>query len=186
MELHDALTSRRTIQRFRAGAIADATLERALAAAVYAPNHKATWPFRFVIAGPVAREAVFRVSLRLKAAKRGGAPDAELEARMRADLLLPDRLVAVVQVVSPDPNRAEEDYAACACATYALMLALHADGAGTKWGTGGATRAPETLAALGVDPATERIVGFVWIGVPEVVPQTPRRPPLDTLVRRAP
>jgi nitroreductase len=186
MDLHHALRTRRTIQRFVPGPIPDEIIDRALAEAVYAPNHKTTWPFRFVLPQGAAREALFRVGLRLKAGKRGGAPTPELEAKVRADMLVPDRLIVVVQELSPgaDPVRTEEDYAATACAAYALMLSLHADGFGAKWGTGGTTRDPEAFEVLGLDPARHRVVAFVWAGVPEIVPQVPARPPLSELVRR--
>ena len=185
MELHHAISGRRTIQRFEPGSIPDEVLERALAAAVFAPNHKTTWPFRFVLPGPAARQRLFEIGLRAKIAKaeaRGSVPE-DCEDQVRAKMLNPDRLVVVVQVVDDDPHRAEEDYAACCCATYGLMLALHAEGFGTKWGTGATTRAPEAHAALGIG-ANERVVGFIWAGVAEIVPKAPARPPLSELVRR--
>jgi nitroreductase len=184
MDVYHAITGRRTIQRFRPGPVPEEALERALAAAVFAPNHKTTWPFRFVLPGPEARETIFRTGLRLKEAKRGPSP--ELEAAVRRDLLAPDRLVAVVQRIADDEHRALEDYAACACAVHILMLALYAEGIGTKWGTGGTLRDPAVLAALDVSALRERVVAFVWVGVPEIVPQAPPRPPLDTLVSRTP
>ncbi|MEZ4236974.1 MAG: nitroreductase [Myxococcota bacterium] len=184
MNLHDALSTRRTIQRFRPGSVPDAVIDDALAAAVWAPNHKTTWPFRFVLPGPAARHALYEVGVSLKAAKRGGEVTPQLEAEQRAKMLDPDRLVVVVQRVADDPVRAEEDYATCACAVFALMLSVHASGFGTKWSTGGVTTDPRSLALLGLAPAEDRVVGFVWVGVPEVVPQAPRRPPLAGLVRR--
>jgi nitroreductase len=183
MELHDAIAGRRTIQRFRAGPVPDEVMERALAAAIWAPNHKSTWPFRFVLAGPVARERLFQVGLRNKVAKRGPSP--ELEAAVRQDLLAPDRLVAVIQRVAEEPGRAEEDYATCACAVQNLMLSVYADGYGSKWNTGGLARDPESLGALEVGPR-ERVVGLVLVGVPQLVPTAPKRPPLGELVRRVP
>lgn len=171
--VHDVIAGRRTIQRFGPGSVPDEVLERALSAAQHAPNHKLTWPWRFVLPGPVTRELLFRVGLRLKSAKKGPSP--ELEAAVRRDMLVPDRLVVVVQRVDVDPARAEEDYAACACAVQNLMLSLHADGFGSKWGTGGTLRDPEAREALGLR-ADERAVAFVWIGEPQIVPAPPARP----------
>lgn len=181
MELHEAISGRRTIQRFRAGTVPEAVIDRALTAAIYAPNHKTTWPFRFILPGPAARERLFQVGLRLKSAKKGPSP--ELEAAVRQDMLTPDRLVVVVQRRAEDPARAEEDYAACACATQNMMLSIHADGYGAKWGTGGTTRDAQAREALGL-AANEHVIAFVWIGVPEIVPLAPKRPPLADLVRR--
>ena len=183
MDVHDALRTRRTIQRFAPGPIPEGALDRALEAATFAPNHKLTWPWRFTIPGPEAREALFRIAYRLKLAKKGPSPD--LEARVRATMFDPAHLVVVSQVVDPDPPRAHEDYASCAVAVSNLLLSLHADGVGGMWGTGGITRDAETFAVLGLG-ANERVVAFVYVGRPAVVPQLPKRPPLEQLVRRTP
>src|SRR5688572_28262010 len=98
MDVHEAIRTRRTIQRFRTGPVPEAAVARALEMATWAPNHKTTWPFRFVRPGPVTREALFRVALRLKEAKKGASP--ELAAKVRGDWLVPAELVVVVQEVA--------------------------------------------------------------------------------------
>lgn len=173
MDLHTALATRRTVQRFRPDPLPEDVLRRALTAAQWAPNHKTTWPWRFLLPGPVTRQILFRVGLRLKAAKKGPGP--ALEEAVRQDMLVPARLVVVVQRVAPDDARALEDYATCACAVQNLMLSLHADGFASKWGTGGTLRDPEARAALGVAD-DERVVAFVWCGAPDIVPAAPPRP----------
>lgn len=182
MNLHEAIRARRTVHRFSVGPVAEEVVERALAAAILAPNHKTTWPFRFVVPGPAARERLVQVGVRLKSAKRGPSP--ELEQAVRADMATPDRLIVVAQVLASDPGRVEEDYATCAAAVQNLLLSLTADGVGSKWGTGGPTRDPETFEILGLDPATHKIVAFVWAGVPAGEAAAPARPPLDALVSR--
>ena len=184
MDLHDALRSRRTIQRFADAPVPEAVVTRALEAAHLAPNHKCTWPWRFTLPGPAAREALLRVNVRLKTRLKPETP--ELVAALRIKMLNPAHLVVVSQVLSPDPDRAREDYAACACAIQNLQLSVHADGYGAKWSTGGVTTDPETYSILGIDPGVERIVGFVWVGVAEVVPRGPQRPELRAHVRRVP
>ena len=184
MDVHEAIRNRRTIQRFRPGPGPEDVMTRALEAATWAPNHKTTWPFRFLRPGPETREALFRIALRHKQEKKGPSP--ELEAKVRGDWLVPDQIVVVVQVVASDPGRAQEDYATCACATQNLLLSLHADGVGAKWNTGKVTRDPDALRLLGLDPDTHRVVAFVLVGQPAIVPQPPRRPPLEALVRALP
>jgi nitroreductase len=184
MDLHEALRTRRTIQRFAPGPIPADALQRALEAALLAPNHKLTYPWRFSIPGPVTRQALFQVGLRLRIAKKGTGP--EVEAHVRSTMLDPAHLVVVSQRLDPDPIRRDEDHAACAAAVLNLMLSLHADGVGSMWGTGRIVRDPETFAILGLDPTHERIVAFVWIGRPGIVPQTPRRPPLADVARPLP
>src|SRR5688572_27134006 len=173
MDLHEALRSRRTIQRFVSGPIPEGALERALEAAVLAPNHKLTFPWRFTLPGPSTRQALYEVGLRLRIAKKGTGP--EVQAHVRATMLDPAHLVVVSQVIDAEPIRAQEDYASCATAVLNLMLSLHGEGVGSMWGTGRIVRDPETLAVLALDPVKERIVAFVWVGRPAIVPQTPRR-----------
>lgn len=184
MDLNEALLGRRTVQRFREGAVPETVLQRALAAANRAPNHKLTWPWRFTLPGPRTRGALFEIGLRLKAG--GNPPSADLEAKVRSKLLVPDRLVVVSQVIAEDAFREREDYAACACAVQNLMLSLHGDGVGSKWSTGGLTTDPDTYRVLDIDSGAERIIAFVWVGMADGESVVPRRRDLDELVRRLP
>lgn len=183
MDLHEALRGRRTIQEWEPGELPEGVLERALGAAHQAPNHKRTWPWRFTIVGPVAREALLAANLRLKGEKRPLLP--EQVAKVEQGMRVPGAIVAVSQVRSDDPWRSKEDYAACACAIQNLMLSLHGDGFGTKWSTGGIIRDGAVYEALGIDSAVEELVGVVQIGRVGRVPFA-ERPPLAMVVREVP
>ncbi len=56
------------------------------------------------------------------------------------------------------------------------MLYLWPQGIGVKWTTGGITRQQRFYELLGIDSASESIVGFFWYGVPKVMPTQQRRP----------
>lgn len=184
MNLHDALLSRRTIQRFEPGVVPDEVLERALRAATFAPNHKLTWPWRFTLPGPVTRSALAELYVQIKSGGRACSP--EQLAILRAKVLDPDRLVVVSQRLSPDPHRSQEDYATCAIAIHNLALSLHADGYGSKWSSGALTTHPEACALLGLDPKQESVVGFVWVGRPGIVPHPAPRPGWEEVSRTLP
>ena len=179
--VHDTIQSRRTIHDYLPEPVPEAAITRALECAHAAPCHKATWPWRFVRVGPEAREKLLALNTRLKSAKC--ALSEAQEARLRAKMLHPHALVAVTQVLADDPFRQTEDYAATACAIQNLCLSLADEGIGTKWSTGAVTRHPETLALLGIDPAVERSVGWVWIGRPAREHPAPRRPPVSHHIR---
>ena len=140
-----------------------------LALAVYAP-------------GPQARSRLFELGVRLKAKKTDSEVDAEFREKMQGKLGNP-ALVVVSQLLSDDPHRREEDYAACACAIQNLCLSVHADGYHSKWSTGGLTTHAETYQLMGIEASRERIVGFVWIGRPGKMPVAPKRPRVDELIR---
>lgn len=185
MEAHEALMGRFTTQSWLPDAVPDAVIARALAAAHQAPCHKCSWPWRFTRVGPEGRRALADVGVALKRGDAGAPlPDAQ-RAAVERKMLTPGELLVVSQVLSDDLFRRREDYAAVAAAVQNLMLSVHADGFGSKWGTGAVTRDPRTYACLGIDPSRERIEGFVFVGRSAGRP-TIERPPLDAVVRRVP
>jgi nitroreductase len=185
--LQKLIAERRTVQDYKQGALPQGVLQRALEAALTAPNHRMTEPWRFVQVGPVARQALFEIGADLKSTP--GAPLAGPQRdRLASKMLFPAELLVVCQTNAEDPEVAQEDYAAVSCAVYAAMLSLWSEGVGSKWSTGGVTTDPRTYACLGVDPAALSIVGFVWVGFdarPEA-PKPRRRRGLDQVLRSVP
>ncbi len=181
MSTHQTLLQRRTIQRFADGPIDEKALFRALEAALRAPNHKLTNPWRFTRVGPEVRAQLTELGIRLKCAKKDNPTD-DYRDFLQAKFGNPAELLVVSQILDDDPFRRKEDYAAVACAIQNLCLSLWADDIGSKWGTGGLTRHPDTYRYLQIDSDIEEIVGFVWIGQPETVPDPPRDP-LDQVLR---
>lgn len=106
----------------------------------------------------------------------------DYEQYLREKYEHPAELVVVSQVLDDDDFRRREDYAATACAIQNFCLSLWAEDIGSKWSTGSMTRDERTYEMLGIDPDDERIVAFVWAGVPADVPDPPRAP-LEEVVR---
>lgn len=173
MNAHDALMSRRTVHEFRPEVLPEGVLERALECALRAPNHKLTNPWRFIRVGRVARKAFVDVAAERKFGE--GYSEKQREMLGRKMETSPE-FVVVTQVIAGDAHRRREDYAAVACAIQNMCVALWADGVASKWSTTGAIEDARVYDLLGVDPAVEEIVGVVFAGFAEVVPQTPRRP----------
>ncbi|MCH2162127.1 MAG: nitroreductase family protein [Phycisphaerales bacterium] len=177
---HDVIVARRTAHHYRSEPLPPGALERALLAANHAPCHKHTFPWRFTVIGPEARGFLANLSVEIKAAERSLSP--EDAQRVRQKILAPPELVVASQLRHPDPFRTREDFAACACAIQNFSVSLAGDGVASKWSTGGITRHPGSYQALGIDPRTEEIVGFIWAGYAEQLPNV-SRPPLDAVVR---
>lgn len=180
-----AIHSRRTVHRYRPSTVDNDALMRILDAAHQAPCHKLTWPWRFVVVGPTTRERLLEPALRLAACKYSRCDDdpaklpPKLREKVRNKLLDPGALVVVLLRRDPDPFRDRENYAATACAIQNLLLAATHEGLGSKWGTGGVTRDAQTASILGVDTASEEVVGFIFLGEPETVPKVERPPVAD-------
>lgn len=170
MDIHEAIHTRRTIKRFTDRAIGRAEVERLFEAAVSAPNHRMTQPWRFYVLGPEARRAYGAVLGDRKAKK---APDAA-SARLVADQTIAKHvalpaMVAVTMTLAEHPETLEEDYAATMMAVQNIMLEAHGMGLGTHLRTGGIMADPRARTALGI-PDGERIVATIEVGEPAEVP----------------
>ncbi len=184
MDIQEALLTRRTIHDYRPDPIADGAIERALQAAIRAPNHKLTNPWRFTRVGPQLRPKLTELGVELKCAKKDEVKP-EYREYLREKYGNPAALVVVSQVLDDDPFRRREDYAATACAIENFCLSLWGEKIGSKWSTGSMTRHPSTYEMLGIDADEEEIIAFVWAGHPKEVPDPPRDP-LEKVVRTTP
>ena len=177
MHVSDAISSRRSIKRFTGRSVTREEIETLLAAAVAAPNHRLTQPWRFYVLGPDARQA-YGLVLGERKARKLEDPDA---ARAMRDTVaaehraLPAMLVVAV-AGNENPEIREEDYAAVMMGIQNLSLAAVELGLGTHLKTGAVMNDPAARAATGVKD-DERIVAVVNIGEPaDVPPPKPREP----------
>lgn len=166
----DAIRDRRSIRRFTDRAVTREQIESLLAAAVQAPNHHLTQPWRFYVLGPEARHAYGRAlgnrkAKKIEDAEKGRAVRDKVAEEHRA---LPAMLaVAVVEAESAETR--EEDYAAAMMAVQNLALAAVELGLGTHIKTGAVMADPAARAAAGVREG-ERIVAIVNVGEPAELP----------------
>ena len=79
-----------------------------------------------------------------------------------------------------------EDLAAVCAAIQNIQLAAWSQGIGSHWNTGRVTRLPETEALLGLSDRGEELVGFLYLGYPARIPETPERRPIEEFVRQLP
>lgn len=175
-----ALHERRTVHEFTAAAVPEALVREALSAAVWAPNHHRTEPWRFYLLGPRVQRAVAELNAGLVAAERGERAAAVKRERW---LAMPGWLVLTSPRNAADAVREREDYAACCCAAQNFMLALWTRGVGTKWTTGAVVRTAEFAATVGFDRDAEQVVGLFWYGWPATIITQQRRPLAGCLQR---
>lgn len=179
MHTFDAIQARMTAHRWQPIPVADTVIDRCLEAAQLAPCHKHTWPWRFVRVGPQTRADIVEIAV-----AKAGDVSAKKEAFIRSKVGAGGLIVAL-QVVDPDPKRAKEDYAACACAIQNICLVAADAGLHAKWSTGSITRVPEILARFDLQP-NEAVIGFIFLGTAADDPARIPRPALDTIVRALP
>jgi nitroreductase len=179
MSVRDAIAARRTHKEFTARAIGRAALEALLDAAVLAPNHRMTEPWRFVVLGPAAKQALGAIRARVKCGPIAAGDDDALAARRatiaRRTAAIP-AIVAVVMKQHAEPAIREEDYAATFMGVQNMLLTAAALGLGTKVSTGAVLEDRELRALLRLGP-DERCVALVHVGEPaEERPAKPRAP----------
>jgi nitroreductase len=113
MDLHEAIRARRSVRQFGDRPIRRDEIERLFDAAVLAPNHRMTEPWRFYVLGPEARRAYGAV-LGARKAKRvedPAAAQAIVDKVAAAGAALPAQIV-VSMTLAESPEIREEDYAA--------------------------------------------------------------------------
>jgi len=170
MNVSDAIAQRRSIKKFQDRAVTREEIEALLDAAVLAPNHKLTQPWRFYVLGPEARR---RYGLALGERKARKLPDPDAAASLRektaAEYEAFPALVAVAMVLNESPEVREEDYAACMQAIANMMLTAVDRGLGTHMRSGAVMDDPAARAAVCLREG-ERILAMVSVGVPAEMP----------------
>jgi nitroreductase len=186
MDISDAIRARRSIKDFLPRPVGRDRIERLLDAAVQAPNHRLTEPWRFYVLGEGARRA-YGAALGARKAKKIEDPAAAAETIRKVEdkhAALP-AMLAVSVVLAADPEVREEDFAAAWMAIENLLLLAPALGLGTHLKTGAIMNDPSARTAVGV-PEEERIVAIIELGEPAASGNAKPRKPASTLTRWVP
>jgi nitroreductase len=166
VDLFEAINARRSTREFAAHPVSRAEIEPLLAAAIQAPNHRLTQPWRFYVLGPDARRA-YGEALGVRKAKKVEDPAAAralIDKVAAAHAALPG-MIAVSMTRDENLEIREEDYAATMMAVQNILLAAHASGLGTHIKTGAVMEDPRARAAAHVAEG-ERIVAMIELGQP--------------------
>ena len=177
MAIPEIIDQRRSIKKFTARAVTREEVETLLDAAILAPNHRLTRPWRFYVLGPECRYAY---GLALGERKARKLQDPEAGRALRDTVALEHRdlpcMIAVSIMQSENPEIREEDYASAMMAIENLALTAVALGLGTHIKTGGVMGDAAARAAVGVGDG-ERIVAIVNVGEPAEPPVPRKREP---------
>ncbi len=164
MDLYTAVRMRRDTESFAEARPPREVIERLIDAAVWAPNHRRTEPWRFHVLAGDARARMGEAVASSLAAGGQAAEGPQHSARVR--LLRAPVVLVLSQTGTPDdPVRDLEDYAACSCALQNLLLAAHVEGLAAHTSTGVMTQYPGAKQYLGLEPQ-DRIVAYVYLGFP--------------------
>jgi nitroreductase len=179
---------RRTIYQFSSQPVASDALDDCLEAAIWAPNHGLTEPWRFFVIGEQTRAMLKTIYAQTRANKRAAVGSEAYQSLYQQALQRFDGFPAMVFVAQlRDANQLveQENYAACACAIQNFQLAAWEQGLGVQWSTGPIVQDPATYQVLGVSSEQMTLIGLLYVGYPECIPNQ-RRQPLAQVVRYCP
>lgn len=168
--LSQLIRARRTCYNFENKQIAPVTdemVERCLEAAIWAPNHKLTEPWRFWELSEATQTQFSTLYAQLRADKRAEAGTenhrAIFDSAIEKFNAIP-KVIFVGQQLAKDALTQKEDYAACACAIQNFQLMAWRLNMGVQWSTGPIIQHPDTYQALGISSAEVELIGVLFVG----------------------
>lgn len=165
-------------KQFAPGAkVPDEIIHEILENATWAPTHKLTEPWHFVVftGEGLKKLAEFQSELYKKTA--GDGFKMEKFVKFREQPLLASHIIALCMKRSGKVPEVEE-IAAVSCAVQNIYLSVTAYGYGGYWTTGGVTYTPEAKPFFGLREE-DRLLGFFYVGVVGVPSVAGNRTPVE-------
>lgn len=178
MEIFEAIHTRQSIAKVKLDPVQRELIEKALSAAVQAPNHYKVRPWRFVVLTGEARERLGDVMADALKAKHPDFPPEAFEKEKSKPLRSPVLIAVGVDKPCEAKVIEVENICAVAAAVENLLLAVHAEGLAAKWRTGDPARDPKVKQFLGFEP-DQYLIGFIYIGYPEFECESRERPSFE-------
>jgi nitroreductase len=170
MEIFEAIHGRLTIKNLKQDALPRELIEKLLSAGAQAPNHHKVRPWRFVVLTGNGRNKLGDV-MAASFLDRNPAMSPEGLDRPRGQPLRAPLVIAVGVDAPADAKINEvENIAAASAACQNILLAAYALGLGAIWRTGEWARDAKVKEFLGFT-VDQHIIGFIYIGYPEVIPE---------------
>lgn len=177
MNFEKLIKTRRTYHEFTGQSVDPGLVQSALELGLWAPNHKNTFPWKFYVVSEKIKNRLIELAVQLKEKKSEAPLPSVLKEGLKNKLRSCSHMVAIGMQKTESQFQQREDYASVACAIQNVSLYLHANGAGSKWSTGGFTSNIQTYEILGIDQKHIELVGVLLIGdIQKISIRTPHKP----------
>lgn len=161
-KLNPFLARRSIIKYNKEKVVSEQLIIDGIKAAILAPNHFLTEPWRFYICGDETINKIIDLNK-------------EKEKQFRN---IPNWMVVTMNTKSvPGTKLFLEDYAACSAAVQTFMLFMASNGVGSKWMTGALQINTSDISKI-INSGEEIFIGVIWFGYPEKELSDTARPPL--------
>lgn len=185
-ELNSLIKKRRSIfpKDYTSEKVDDAIIQQMLENANWAPTHKFTEPWRFIVYSGEGRKKL--ADLQAAVYKQKTEKDGTYKEERYQNLLVkPFESSHVILVYMKRDEKKSlpevEELGAVFCAVQNMYLTATAYGVGCYLSTGGVTFFEESNAAFGLSHE-DKIIGFFHVGVPKNTNQVSRRNPVEEKV----
>jgi nitroreductase len=185
-QINRLIRNRRSIypNMFSGERINDAIIEQMLENANWAPTHALTEPWRFKVftGNGLQQLADFQSGLYRKKSQEAGNYEEQKFQKLAQKPLQCSHIISIGMKRDPKEKIDQvEEIEAVACAVQNMYLTATAYGIGCYWGSGGITYWPESLDYFDLGPK-DRLLGFLYIGIPKTKWPEGRRKPLSEKV----
>ncbi|MGC3948355.1 MAG: nitroreductase [Chryseolinea sp.] len=163
----------------------DRIVRQMLENANWAPTHKLTEPWRFVVftGDGITKLAEFQSSLYKEVATEKGTFKEDTFLKLLEKPSLSSHIIAVCMVRDPRKSLPEiEEIGAVFCAVENMYLTASAYGIGCYLSTGGITFYEEAKPFFGLEP-DDKLLGFMHLGMPKGPVPPGKRRPIDEKVK---
>lgn len=150
------------------------TIDRIVAAAQWAPNHKRTWPLRVAVLTGSSRSTLGNTIA--DAMAMHGDDDAKV-MKTRGKFMRSPVVLVVASSLGATDNETEENKYAVAAGIQNMLLMAHSFGLAALWGSP-AKGANDAITRLCTMDSTDHVMGLIYLGYPtQEVPHVERPAP---------
>ncbi len=185
------IQARRTCYQFRSQethVLTDLEIKKCLEAAIWAPNHKLTQPWRFWVLGKNKQQKLAVVYADNRASKKadcGSSAYQSLYTKAVEKFMAIPQIILVGQILAQDEFTAKEDYAACACAIQNFQLMAWQQSIGVQWSTGPILTDVRSYEVLDIESEKITLIAALYMGKVDTenrmnqLSQNPKRKSID-------
>ncbi len=163
----------------------DEIIQQMLENANWAPNHKHTEPWRFIVFTDKGLDQLgkFQADIYKQVSEKKGNFDESMMEKLRNKPLSASHVIAIGMKRDEKASIPEiEEISAVAAAVQNMQLTASAYEVGCYWGSGGITYMEEAKKALGLTNG-DKLLGFLYVGMPKegFWPEGKRKPINDKI-----
>jgi len=185
--LNEVIENRRSVyqQQYSGEQVNDAIVHQMLKNANWAPTHKLTEPWRFIVftGSGLITLAQFQAEVYKRVTRADDTYKEERYQNLLTKPMLSSHIIAIGMKRDPKKSVPEvEEIGAVFCAIQNMYLTASVYGVGAYLITGGITYFEEAKEFFGLEP-DDKLLGFFHIGIPKINMPTGKRKPIEEKTR---